>query len=209
MAANAADVYDFLHSEAGDYFTSVTADAAGNVSCMVGETAALKLNFDNSAKSVIFTLANTAAAVSNATWLMWSFAYKTSKGIYLYTYGGTNANSDSLFITKNDAGNTVIAGIFSETANDEARSLCIADIIGGTTIYKPFAAGSLQPSAAAGPIANTSGGTVLVPLPTTNNSARYTPDLFILVFSQYPFTPSVLMIGGKQYVYNGILALKE
>lgn len=208
LAEQAAEVYAFLNANKSGYFDSVTQDESGNISCMVGETVALKLGFDGTTKNIIITLANgETVSTYNAT-TAWGYAYKTDRGLYLHDVHNENQYPFSVYIAKTDTDSTAIVAYMSINSSTNQRALYCADITGGNAIYVPYSINVLYQSIYSA-IAATAGSTTLTPLPLTSNTASYAPDLCMMFFSQYPYTPAVITIGTTQYVSNGFLALKE
>lgn len=209
QALNAADVFAFLNANKSGWFDSVTQDASGNITCTADGVDCLKLGFDDSKKNITITTANNTTAHDDATNYRWEYGYVTSKGIMLYSKRQVTSavNRDiSVFITKNDSGDIAIVSIWDGYSSSQ-MDFVVADILnsGVTIIYE---GGGLHSGGSAS-IIMPSGVTTFTPIALTNNNISYTPDLFFTLFSQYRYIPSVLTIGGTQYVYDGRIALRE
>ena len=208
QALNAADVFAFLNANKSGWFDSVTQDTSGNITCTVDGVDCLKLGFDGSKRNITITTANNTTGTDNNTNYRWEYGYVTSKGIMLYSkrQAANVVNRDiSLFITKNDSGDIAIVSIW-DGYNSNQAVFVVADIFNGdvTQIYNGTVLTANDPF----PI-SPSGVTTFTPIALTNNNISYTPDLFFTLFSQYCYIPSVLTIGGTQYVYDGRIALRE
>lgn len=216
QGANADTVYAFLHDEAIDYFDSVTQDSSTKtISCTVDGVNVLSLGFNGTVKSVTVTASNGTYTQSTDSNRIWEYACKTSKGIMLLsnrmTYTGL-AYVTSVFITKDDSGNTAIAAIFCTDTNDvTSRSLVTTTTKTQANRFTMFtnAKWLSYRYAQTDPWYWATAVTAMVPLPLTNTTTDYAPDLFFPVFSQFPYTPAVLTIGSTKYVSDGRLLLRE
>lgn len=209
QALNAADVFAFLNANKSGWFDSVTQDASGNITCTVDGVDCLELGFDNAKRNITVTAANNTTASDDATGYRWEYGYVTSKGIMLYSkrQSTSDVNRDiSLFITKNDSGDIAIVSIW-DGYNSNQMDFVVVDIFNGSVTYL-YDASSVLTAANPAPIMQ-SGVTTFTPIALTNDNISYTPDLFFTLFSQYCYIPSVLTIGGTQYVYDGRIALRE
>lgn len=209
QALNAANVFAFLNANKSGWFDSVTQDASGNITCTADGVDCLNFGFDNAKSNIIITAANNTTAHDDAANYRWEYGYITSKGIMLYSkrQGTTVAAKDiSVFITKNDSGDIAIVSIW-DGYNSSQMDFVVADIFNGSVTYL-YDGSSVLTAVNPAPIMP-SGVTTLTPIALTNNNISYTPDLFFTLFSQYRYTPSVLTIGGTQYVYDGRIALRE
>ena len=194
QAANALEVYAFLNTNGGEYFDDVVLDETTNkrITCYVGETTALVLNFDGTNKSVIIKAANNSALSSNSASLVWGHGIKTSKGLALHVSGF------DVIISKNNNGNPIIVYHGNAGSSSAITQICTSDILDGY-------ARSL--------ISNTSGVfystgvTTFTQLPLSATDETYTPDVYLAGFSQYLGTVGKLMANGKEYYYTGYIAL--
>jgi hypothetical protein len=215
QGANADTVFAFLHDEASEYFDSVTQDSNKTIFCTIDEVNVLVLGFNGSVKSVTVTAPNGTSTYSNDTNRIWEYAYKTSKGIMLFSNrmnGSGNPYVTSVFITKDDSGNTAIAAIINTDTNDfSTRSLVTATTktqANRITVFANVKWLSYR-NAQTDLWYWATSVTAMVPLPLTGTTADYAPDLFFPVFSQFPYTPAVLTIGNTKYVSDGRLLLRE
>lgn len=209
QALNAADVFAFLNANKSGWFDSVTQDASGNITCTADGVDCLNFGFDNAKSNIIITAANNTTVHDTETNYRWEYGYITSKGIMLYSKRQvTNvvARDISVFITKNDSGDIVIVSVYDAYSSSQ-MDFVVADVLNSNVIIIYEGAGLHSGGSAS--IIMPSGVTTLTPIALTNNNISYTPDLFFTLFSQYRFTPSVLTIGGTQYVYDGRIALRE
>ncbi len=83
-----------------------------------------------------------------------------------------------------------------------------ADVLNGSVVRRHNGCG-LYPTGSGSKIIYPSGVTTLTPIVLTESGTSYTPDLFFTLFTQYPFTPSILTVGTTQYAYDGRIALRE
>lgn len=214
QGANADTVFAFLHDEASDYFDSVTQDSNKTIFCTIDEVNVLVLGFNGSVKSVTVTALNGSYTQSNDSNRIWEYACKTSKGIMLLSNRITNSGTayvTSVFITKDDSGNTAIAAIINTNSNNYSdRSLIVTTKTQANRFTMITNAKWLSYRDAEQQLWYWSTAiTAIVPLPLTNTTADYAPDLFFPVFSQFPYTPAVLTIGSTKYVSDGRLLLRE
>lgn len=215
QGANADTVFAFLHDEASDYFGSVTQDSNKTIFCTIDEVNVLVLGFNGTAKSVTVTAPNGTYTSDYTSNRIWDYAYKTSKGIMLFSNrinGSGTPYVTSVFITKDDSGNTAIAAIFSTDTNDiTTRSLVTTTAKTQANRFTMIvnAKWLSYRYAQTDPWYWATAVTAMVPLPLTNTTTDYAPDLFFPVFSQYPYTPAVLTIGSTKYVSDGRLLLRE
>ena len=213
--ANADTVFAFLSENAGEYFDSVTQDNNKTILCTADEAEVLTLGFNGNVKSVKVAAPNGTYTSDYTSNRIWDYAYKTSKGIMLFSNrinGSGNPYVTSVFITKDDSGNTAIAAIFSTDTNDiTTRSLITVATGSQANRFTMFtnAKWLSYRYAQTDPWYWATAVTAMVPLPLTNTTTDYAPDLFFPVFSQYPYTPAVLTIGSTKYVSDGRLLLRE
>lgn len=215
QGANADTVYAFLHDEAIDYFDSVTQDSNKTIFCTIDEVNVLVLGFNGNVKSVTVTAPNGTSTPSGDNNRIWEYAYKTSKGIMLLSNRMTNCGDPyvtSVFITKDNNNNTAIAAIIA-TNSVYANYRSLITVATGSqanrfTMFYDTTWLSSRDSQTA-PWYWATAITAMVPLPLTNTTADYAPDLFFPVFSQFPYTPAVLTIGNTKYVSDGRLLLRE
>lgn len=216
QGANADTVFAFLHDEAIDYFDSVTQDSSTKtILCTVDGVNVLTLGFNGTAKSVTVTAPNGTYTQSADSNRIWEYAYKTSKGIMLLSNRMTNTGNayvTSVFITKDNNNNTAIAAIIATNITySQYRSLTTATMGSQANRFTMFvdAAWLSSRDSQTMPWYWATAITAMVPLPLTNTTADYAPDLFFPVFSQFPYTPAVLTIGSTKYVSDGRLLLRE
>lgn len=212
QAGNAAEVYAFLNANKSGYFDSVTQDESGNIICTVGGVDCLKLSFDGSTKSIKISAANGTSRQGYFANIKWEYAYATSKGLWLYSYALFSANAKasypiSIFITNTDSGDTAIVAI-CDGSNTAEMAFITADVLNGSVVRRHNGSG-LYPTGSGSKIIYPSGVTTLTPIVLTESGTSYTPDLFFTLFTQYPFTPSILTVGTTQYAYDGRIALRE
>lgn len=210
QAANAAEVYAFLNANKSGCFDSVTQDESGNITCTVGDVDCLKLGFDGTTKSVKISAANGTSRQGYFANIKWEYAYATSKGLWLYSYALFSATAQypiSIFITNTDSGDTAIVAICDGSSTAE-MAFITTDVLNGGVVRRYYGGGTYS-SGSGSKIIYPSGVTTLTPIVLTESGTSYTPDLFFTLFTQYRFTPSVLLIGGTRYVYDGRIALRE
>ena len=196
QAANAPEVYAFLNANKEGYFDSVEMDGStDNITCYVGETPALTLGFDGTSKNIKITLANGVVYSAYPTTNLWQYAIKTSKGLVLVM------NLSSLFITKSSTDTTSI--LFCGQGSSSTSSLYYecADIVHSTAMYE--FAGSVSSFTRA------AGSTTFVPIPLGANIESYTSDVYSTPYTQYFGVVSKLTANGREYFYNGIIALGD
>lgn len=197
QAANKVEVLAWLQANASDFFDTIEADSSGNILCGIGSVTALKLGFDGSTQSKV-TLQNGTTATLQPADDRFTFAVKTSKGVFLnsYNYGG-------IFLTKSNTDSTIIIwNIRYETNN---YSYTFADLNNSATIYKPYANASWADSRSEW--VKSADCTSLTPV--ISNGGTYAPAAYIQTFSEYALTKGILDIGGVKYWTDGVVALAD
>ena len=196
QAANAPEVYAFLNANKEGYFDSVEMDETShNITCYVGETPALTLGFDGTAKNIKITLTNGVVYSAYPTINLWRYAVKTSKGLFLIM------DYNSLFIAKSSADTTAILFRGQESNSTINMFYKCADIVHSTAMYEFLYSSSNTIKAA--------GLTAFVPIPLGADIESYTPDVYITPYTQYKDVTSKLTANGREYFYNGIIALGD
>jgi hypothetical protein len=216
LAAQAPVLLAYLQLNASDYFTNITADANGNISCYVGDTLALLLGMDGTSTRKV-SLANgtsvettlTASEANTARTVLFKYAKKTSNGIMLITNNTKCLESNTgplvIIITKDESGNTVIIGRI-QTGTDGGSSITMfsANIENDATMFKPVIntniAGLAQFSRQTDISAFTCVGC---------SSAHYAPKVFFTTFCQFAQTECDLSLNGKSYASDGYFALMD
>lgn len=197
QAVNKVAVLAWLQSNASEFFDAIEADSSGNILCKIGSVTALKLGFDGSTQSKV-TLQNGTTATLEPTSDVFSFAVKTSKGVYLNSY-----DFGSIFITKSNADSTII--IWNIRYYSNGYSYTFADLNNSVSFFKPKSNDSWGNSRSAWIIS--AGCTSLTHVVTNGNT--YAPHAYIETFSEYALTKGILDIGGTKYWTDGVIALAE
>lgn len=202
-AANAPEVYEFLNANKSGYFDRVEMDETTNdITCYVGETPALKLGFNSNSKLLKVTLDSgtyVSDRRSNDNNYVWSYGVKTSKGLVLY--GKVTYDNPVVFISKTNTDSLAVVFLFQEQ-NSSTLYFGAADIVNGDGFFWAFGGYENRP-------AYKTGVTSLVNVPLSANVESYTPDVYLAVFSQYKGTVGKLSANGKEYYYNGYIALGD
>lgn len=196
QAANAPEVYAFLNANKEGYFDSVEMDeSTNNITCYVGETLALTLGFDGTTKNIKITLANGTVYSAHPTTNLWKYAVKTSKGLVLVM------DYSTLFIAKSSADTTAILFCGQESSSTINMFYKCTDIVHSTAMYEFLYSPSSTIKAA--------GLTAFVPIPLGADIESYTPDVYITLYTQYRGVTSKLTANGREYFYNGVIALGD
>lgn len=197
QSANKTEVLAWLQANASDYFDTIEADTNGNILCGIGSVTALKLGFDGTTASGI-SLQNGTTATCEATGDRFTFAVKTSKGVFLnsYNYGG-------IFLTKSNVDTTII--IWNIRYETNKYSYTFADLNNSVTIYKPYANASWADSRSEW--VKSADCTSLTPV--ISNGGTYAPNAYIQTFTEYALIQGILDIGGTKYWTDGVIVLAE
>lgn len=196
QAANAPEVYAFLNANKAGYFDSVEWDGStDDINCYVGKTPALTLGFDGTAKNIKITLANGVVYSAYPTINLWRYAVKTSKGLVLVM------DYNSLFITKSSTDTTAMFFCGQESSSTLSLYYKCADIVHSAAMYEFVHSPSDAMKAA--------GSTAFVPIPLGANIESYAPDVYFTPYTQYREVTSKLTANGREYFYNGIIALGD
>jgi hypothetical protein len=196
QAANAPEVYAFLNANKEGYFDSVEMDEMShNITCYVGETPALTLGFDGTEKNVKITLSNGVVYSTYPKTNLWKYAIKTSKGLVLVM------DYNSLFITKSSTDTTAILFVGQESSSTTSPYYKCADIVHSSAMFR-----FLYPSSDSITVTEF---TAFVPIPLGANIESYASDVYFTPYIQYKNVTSKLTANGREYFYNGIIALGD
>ncbi len=204
QTANAPEVYAFLNANKSGYFDSVTMDeTTGNVICTLNGVNVLTLGFDGSTKSIVVRLLNGTASSAYDTSVIWKYGIKTSNGLCIYR----GSALPSVFITKtNEDTLAIVYRAKTATSTVGSDDFLAFDIEHGTSAFEIHnSISSTFPTAAAW----STGLTAFVPYPLSESYESYAPNLFITPFTQYKGIVSKLTANGKEYFYNGYIALAD
>lgn len=196
QAANAPEVLSWLQANASEYFDTIEADAGGNISCKIGEITVILFGFNGSTPSKL-TLLNGTSITHYEHNDRFTYAYKTSKGIYLNSF-----NYGSVFITTSDKGTTSVAWNFK--TNEDNYGYLFADFAYSTGFYRPVY-GSWNVSRSSW----TRAASLTALTPVIFDGVTYSPNLYLLTFSEYYLLKCNFTIGLTQYTSDGVLALVE
>lgn len=209
LAAQAAELLTYLQANAADYFDTIEADASGNITCYVGETAALVIGMDGTtARKVTIVNDNAVQCVSgsyaNPNAALWQYAKKTANGVLLVS---TPVSSDYgkiiFFITKNENGETCIVGAVTNGGrSSNPCSYFFADIKNDTTIFTPLV--NVEDFST---LSRSMTATSLTPV--VFNGGHNAPKLFIATFNQFALIECDVNINGKSYASDGVCVLSD
>lgn len=206
QAGNASEVLAWLQSNASEYFDSITADASGNITCMIGNTPAIKLGFDGTTHTS-FTLKNGVSMTHYyaTTTEFFKAAIKTSKGIHLIPNSEESDSTNELFICKSDAGTTAFLSKFQHNNLSSRVTYHAADFENSPSIkdFLYYDGSSYRAFDKSVPASCTSLAHVVF------DGGFFAPDLFIVPFSQFANTRCIYSIGNKKYSSNGFIALAD
>lgn len=209
LAAQATELLTYLQANASDYFDTIEADANGNVKCYVGETAALVIGMDGTTARKV-TLANgnavqnSSGSYTNPNAALWLYAKKTANGVLLVSAPLTSFYGKVVFfITKNENGDTCIAGAVTDgDRSSNPRTYFFADIKNDTTIFKP-----VSNVADFSTLSRSMTATALTPV--VFNGGHNAPKLFIATFNQFALIECDVNINGKSYASDGVCVLSD
>lgn len=212
LAEQAAELLTYLQANAADYFDTIEADASGNISCYVGETAALVIGMDGTTARKV-TLANNNAiqaysgSYANPNAALWQYAKKTANGVLLVGVANMNVSTNYgkivFFITKNEDGDTCIVGaVVNGGISNVRRTYFFADIKNDTTIFTP-----VVDVADFSTLSRSMTATALTPV--VFNGGHYAPKTYIATFNQFALTECDISINGKSYASDGVCMLSD
>lgn len=209
LAAQAAELLTYLQANAADYFDTIEADASGNIACYVGETAALVIGMDGTTARKV-TLANGNAvqnsrgSYTNPNAALWQYVKKAANGVLLVSTALTSGYGKVVFfITKNENGDTCIAGAVTDgDRSSNPRTYFFADIKNDTTIFKP-----VSNVADFSTLSRSMTATSLTPV--VFNGGHNAPKLFIATFNQFALIECDVNINGKSYASDGVCVLSD
>ena len=197
QAANKVVVLAWLQTNASEFFDTIEADSSGNILCKIGSVTSLKLGFDGSTQSKA-TLQNGTTATSEPTSDIFSYAVKTSKGVFL-----NSDNFGGIFLTKSNTDSTIIIWNIRYYAN--GYSYTFADLNNSVSFFKPRDGDTWANSRSAWVIS--ADCTSLTPV--ISNGGTSAPAAYIQTFSEYALTKGILDIGGNKYWTDGVIALAD
>lgn len=198
------EIYNWFTANAGEYFDSFELSEDGSeLSCKKDGTAVFKMiaptsgtwfQVYNKNGVLVSTVNDIGAGASYVRRLT-----RTSKGIAIaISYGGADCR-DSVFITKDNKGNTAFV-VFSK--NFTTSQSCYAMNI-SSAVYN----GAANSGGGYTPI--TADHTQLVQIPVSNQGLCYLPDLLFLYASSVGGAECTLSYNNENFWCNGYLALRE
>lgn len=209
LAAQAAELLTYLQANAADYFDTIEADASGNITCYVGETAALVIGMDGTTARKVTLANNNAIQADNGNYAspnaaLWQYAKKTANGVLLVSTALTSSYGKVVFfITKNENGDTCIMGsVTNGGRSSNPRSYFFADIKNDTTIFTP-----VSNVADFSTLSRSMTTTSLTPV--VFNGGHYAPKAYIATFNQFALTECDITINGKSYASDGVCMLSD
>lgn len=215
LEAQAPALLAYLQANATNYFDTITADENGNVSCYVGETAALLFGMDGTTTRKVslsngqYVETTAEASESNtARTVLIKYAKKTSNGIMIVTKDTKCSNLDTgaitLVISKDESGDTCIIGrIQAGTQSSDLIHVFAADIKNDATIFKPL----ITNKAGLGGLSHQAPISAFTSVGFT--SAHYAPKVFFTTFSQFAAVECDVTKNGKSYATDGYFALSD
>ena len=223
LAAQAPELLAYLQANASGFFDEITADSDGNITCYVGDTPALIIGMDGTTTRRV-TLKNgnyieltSVTTANNPRSTLFSYAKRTNSGGNTATTSGLllvtapakvstqNVGPTTIFITKNDTGDTCIYGYMQTTnsSSSTATYFC-ADIDNDTTIFTPLTNTTYENRAQ---LSRSAAVTSLTPV--IFNGGHHAPKGYIAIFNQYALTECDLNIGGRSYISDGVGVLSD
>lgn len=216
-AANYAEVSAWLTANAAEYFDTIDVPSDGQeVSCKVGEVAALKLDWGtdyDTQRSFQVTAKNGANINSGYRYVhnkcCWRYGYKTDNGIAICN-NQTNAFQSSIFISKDNNGDLIFAVLKPDSPNLNSPSNW-AEFLDFNSLASIKTEGSNNSDPLARHRINgalSASMTALVPI--VSDVKTYCDKVVTTPFSQYSnLCWGTIDVSGTKYVYNGVFALKE
>ncbi len=194
----AAEMLAYLQANASGFFDSITADATGNISCIIDSITALYLPYPTG--NYTFTIKNgeTFSDVGSGV-ITFNVGYHSTYGILL------QSNDRTCAVAKNELGHTVLVGIFKTTSSSSSFGYRFADFTDGTIIKAPW--GYNNAAAAAKTVCARSADLTAI-VPCVFSGGHYSEGLCVTPFSEYAGSAGILDLNGVQYGYDGALALK-
>ena len=196
--SNMHDVYLELLNYAPQYFTSVTEDSSGNITCLDDDKTPLYLhkNSDNSILASLSTIYGTALSDNQNFSIAITQIIRTSYGIILYGSDNYYVSDPSyhmpiFIITKDNADKTVIFSTLASKTNYKLEG-------SAAPVHKVRTRSSST---------DTDLLTSVVPM-VVEGSTNYTPNLKWVVQKQYTISGDIVL-GTTHYWSDGFVALKD
>lgn len=209
LAAQATELLTYLQENAADYFDSIEADASGNISCYVGSTVALFIGMDGTTVRKVKLANDNSIQNDNGSYCspnaaLWQYAKKTANGILLVSVLVRSGYGKIIyFITKNENGETVIAGsVTNGNRSGAPLSYFFADIKNDATIFTPVLNADNFST-----LSRSMTTTSLTPV--VFNGGHYAPKTYIATFNQFALTECDVSINGKSYASDGVCMLSD
>lgn len=203
MLANYSEILAYLQANATDYFTSIAGDDDNHtITCNVGETAKLVLNFNssNTFQSTGYTVYLENGTSYQARLSVIGKAVKTSCGIMLFM-----RDDYTLTITKNNENTTVL--IADAYINPSGGSgLAAYDFL--NSLAQTSVGGTTNSAAGLHSLVSAKAGHT-TPVPFCFDGTTYTENAVLLLFNNLNNVACRINIDGEAYVCDGAVALKE
>lgn len=195
-------IYNWLKANASEYFDSI--EYAGSqyaTYCYINGVKVLEINHNLS--SIIVTLLNGSSINKNIYYgAGFNIGVVTDYGVII---GNTATDRNTwLFITKSDSGNTCII-VNASDSGQTAYSLIYADV-SGNTINTLFT-GNGTNNELRNKITRQAGLTALMPFVSLDYQS-YTPNLFMLTYSDVYGMQGNIAMNNVEYYSNGCIALR-
>lgn len=215
-ATNATNLYNYLLENAvPEYFDSVEISEEGTtISCYVGELEFLRLSLPLNATSDSSFIVNTLSGESYSTMTpnaesYVQYVYKCKNGLSFKIRGMDNF---TISIVKDNNGKTTI--IFPVSCYSSGYKLNLYTDYSTKNVNNPtnrifvVSVDSDEISYISGVMKTGNNLTGIVPLPVTDNSDKYTPNAYLIAYSQTA-TEGALNINGVNYLSNGQWCIKD
>ena len=220
ISAQATEILEWLQTNATDFFSTIEADANGNVSCYIGDKLCAKFNCDGSnPRCQLFNRGDRSAQAKSYVYSsskIFTYAIKTSKGFMIsWQNYSSNAVQDSVWFCRTDKGNTGIVALFQQSSTASTGGAFLAASFEANEWYREYFSGQMSGSNwdKFFHIRNDF-YTTLSPVYcayTENSTPDYCKDIFIVRFAQYNvgWSAQKLVLNGHEYMTNGYLAIGD
>lgn len=203
------EILAWLQANATEYFDIIVRDdeTTPSIVCSVGDKVALTLVFQSSIANRFYVkLANEAEISSYGTLTKYNYGVVTDHGVAInYSYPNSTTGT-TLFITKSDSDSLIMTMMCTTSNSSNTAHFYAGDFSNSAAWHDYF--GADNSSDIWGELVSVPAGlTTLTPI-CLAGCESYTPNLFLMRFSQFVGVEGKLTINGEEYWSNGYLALK-
>ena len=204
LDAQAPEVLAWLQANATDYFDSITYDAESSViKCSVGDKEAFSVLFSDTNRLTANLKNGAIVKAYGGSAALLQYGIATDHGIAILVQA---SNPTWLFITRSDSDSLIMAMMCMASSSSGTAHFYVGDFENSpawSDVYGSSSSGDLWGKN----MSISAALTTLTPI-VLKDYPSYTPNLYIMRFTEYLGNVGKLIINGEEYFSNGYLALK-